>query len=152
MIEHFHYPLTWKLMSGHIQGRSLTHVLSVKGPSHIHFSLKTHQRTHTGEKPYKCKFCEYVCSKISSLAIHARTHTGEKPYKCKECDKTFPVYSQLKIISGPKFPSPSVTRQNFSPPSRHFSTVVQWLRYKLTKTRALKPSSTERSWKCTLAS
>ena len=81
--------------------------------------LKTHKRTHTGEKPYKCKpygkrfnwednlktherFCSrekpYMsrqCDK-GHLKTHERTHTGVKPYKCKQCGKRFSPADNLK--------------------------------------------------------
>ncbi|XP_013109930.2 zinc finger protein 182 [Stomoxys calcitrans] len=61
------------------------------------YEVKLHHRTHTGEAPYKCSICEKAFKRSNKLKIHMRIHTNEKPYKCTECHKAFRESTDLNV-------------------------------------------------------
>ena len=52
------------------------------------YQLKTHQRSHSKEKPFECSLCSYKSSRKEDVGRHMKKCRGAK-YSCSNCGQNF---------------------------------------------------------------
>ncbi|KAK4875516.1 hypothetical protein RN001_011938 [Aquatica leii] len=67
-------------------------IFSARFPS----ELKTHLLSHSDEKPFLCKLCDYQGKTKRQLERHMTMHGDSKKYKCSQCSFTSRLASHLK--------------------------------------------------------
>lgn len=61
-------------------------------------SLKTHMKTHSGEKSFKCNHCGRRLTTRQTLFEHVNAiHMGIKPFSCEVCSKSFVTEKILRL-------------------------------------------------------
>ncbi|KAG2172058.1 hypothetical protein INT43_001535 [Umbelopsis isabellina] len=60
------------------------------------YNLKSHSRTHTDDRPFKCTVCSQAFSRNHDLKRHVKIHAGGKPFHCPACGKMFSRLDALK--------------------------------------------------------
>ncbi|KAF9967110.1 hypothetical protein BGZ70_000085 [Mortierella alpina] len=81
-------------------------------------NLKTHERKHTGERPYKCRHpgCDKSFTQLGNLKTHERIHDEVKPFMCRVdgCGKTFSQLGNLKTHTSKMHPDVVISDEELS--------------------------------------
>ncbi|KAF8929496.1 hypothetical protein BGZ58_008891 [Dissophora ornata] len=81
-------------------------------------NLKTHERKHTGERPFKCPHpgCDKTFTQLGNLKTHERIHDEVKPFMCRlpGCGKTFSQLGNLKTHTAKMHPDVAISDEELA--------------------------------------
>ncbi|XP_050086766.1 zinc finger protein 850-like [Anopheles aquasalis] len=68
-------------------------ICGIKKPSRS--AMLDHERSHTGERPYRCELCDKTFASLSCLRSHQKCHVPRE-YECSTCNEQFARLENLK--------------------------------------------------------
>ncbi|CAK8694907.1 unnamed protein product [Clavelina lepadiformis] len=88
-------PTIEQTIESELDGERIGQELSI----HLNSTMQTQesQKVANEEGPWKCPVCSKGFQRKANLKSHVRTHTGEKPYQCSVCFRRFAVPYSLNV-------------------------------------------------------
>ncbi|KAF9357392.1 hypothetical protein BGX26_003779 [Mortierella sp. AD094] len=81
-------------------------------------NLKTHERKHTGERPFKCGYpgCDKTFTQLGNLKTHEHIHDEVKPFMCRlaGCGKAFSQLGNLKTHTAKMHPDVNISDEELA--------------------------------------